>query len=114
MVFVAHPVRGDITANLARCGRWLKWLCRENPDWAFSVPWFAYVASMDEASNRERGIRDNIVSLSRCDGIVLCGGMVTEGMGAERAAARAGSLWELDLTHLGPEPPAIGAKLEEG
>jgi len=106
--YMAHPVGSDATRadNLARAERWFRWLI-ETTDYAIVAPWLLYCRAWDERPDRrERGIRDDLAMLVRCDGIVLVGGAISAGMRAELDAATARGLAVLDFTHMGPEPPA--------
>jgi hypothetical protein len=106
VVYVAHPVSGNVAANLERARRWLAWLVEIAPEWALAMPWMPYVETLDEDRHRERGLRDDLSMLRRCDGIVLVGGRISAGMAIELEAARNAGLWAVDLTALGSEPPA--------
>lgn len=109
--YLAHPVSGDVPGNVARALRWLRWLVGQHPDWAISAPWIPYVLGLDESTDRARGLRDDVAMVRRCDGIILAGGRLSQGMAVELGAARAGGLHVLDLLHLGAEPPAADQAL---
>ena len=106
VVYLAHPVgqepeRGE---NLRRAERWLRWAIEHHPDNAFAMPWLPYCHVLTE-EHRERGIRDDLAILGRCDQIWLVGGHVSAGMAMERTVAEAIGLTVFDMTHLGAEPP---------
>ena len=118
--YVAHPVGAPtvegVLANLERAERWLRWLILYEPDIAFSMPWLPYlrVLSDADAAMRARGLRDDCAMVARCDGIVLCGGRVSDGMQQEldrflitrpQAVSYDGVA---DLIALGDEPPVNG------
>lgn len=105
VMYVAHPVSGDVEANLARARRWLRWLVDCYPGFAFCLPWMAYVQALDEATHRERGLRDDLEMLRRCDGIILVGGRLSSGMALEKGVAEDAALEVHDMLHLGEEPP---------
>ena len=113
VVYVAHPVSGDVTGNAARARRWLRWLIERELDVSFCVPWLPYIEVLDEEGNagqRERGLRDVVAIAGRCHGIVLCGGRISAGMKREaREVLQVGNGgvggWVVDLTDLGVEPP---------
>lgn len=110
--YVAHPLGGDVPANLARAMRWLRWLIACEPDVAFIAPWIASVsAGEDDAdpAQRARGLRDAEAVIARCDGIVLCGGL-SPGMQQELAAARRDGLHVLDFSHRA-EPDGLPARM---
>lgn len=110
VVYFAHPVGGDVTANVARAVRWLHFLMRVEPSVSFAAPWLACLLSgiddNDELS-RARGLRDSERFAARCDGIVLCGGRISTGMMLELAATRTGRGWVSSLVPLGAEPPSL-------
>lgn len=108
IIYMAHPVGHDPERdeNLARARRWFRWLLDEYPQDAIAVPWLAYCSALDETpANRERGIRDDLAQLRRCDAIALVGGRLSPGMAAERDVAVINGLKVIDLRHLGAEPP---------
>jgi hypothetical protein len=109
VAYVAHPVAGDVTANLARALRWLKWLSSGCPSVAFVAPWIANIMSGEDDSDpaaRARGLEHDVAIVKRCDWIVLVGGRISNGMNVEKVVAQDWGLWVADLTHLGDEPPA--------
>ena len=98
------PAARALERNVARAMRWLAWLRRSFPEVTFIAPWIASILSGEDDSDprqREAGLVDADAVVPRCDGVVLCGGRISSGMGRERGvAARA---W--DLTPLGDKPP---------
>ena len=69
--------------------------------------------SLDEHQHRERGLRDMLAILERCDALVLAGGRVSSGMAIERAHAQALHMPIANLTALGrsaPEPTGLIAR----
>ena len=108
VLYMAHPLGGDVDANLKRALRWLAWLRRTRPEATIIAPWIAAVMSIgDDGTPEERaaGLLDDCTVVGRCDVLVLVGGRVSSGMAMERAAAIDHGIDELDLTHLGVEPP---------
>lgn len=117
VLYLAHPVAGEVNANVARAGRWLRWLQRRYPQLAFIAPWIAdLVSGADDAdpAQRAQGLRHGCIVAARCDGIVLVGGRVTGGMLAERDAVVAAGGAVIDLTELGDEPPCVTEELIDG
>lgn len=106
-----------LRANLDRAMAWLSWLRRSFPETTFIAPWICIVLSGDDDSDpavRERAMQDNFAVIERCDGIVLCGPRISEGMRREMehgAASRADLYAEdfkvYDLTAIGRYPPTI-------
>lgn len=97
-----------INLNLQRAMRWLSWLRRSFPGTTFTAPWIASImAGADDSDpvQRQAGMADNFAIIERCDGIVLCGGRISDGMRREMEH-RCGTRAEVyDLTGLGSEPP---------
>jgi hypothetical protein len=112
LVYLAGPVGSDPDErkkNLENIRKWFLFLI-EHTDWSISVPWYIYVDNLDE-SHRKRAMRDDLVSLSRCDAICLTGGRISPGMNTELAMARFGGKRVFDLTSVGYEPCEEAIKL---
>lgn len=100
------PERMVILDNVANAKAWLARLSRRFPTVTFIMPW---VVAIDgggdddlDPESRRRGIRDCCRTVRRCDGIVLLGGRVSDGMREEALHA-----WSvIDLIGLGRVPPA--------
>lgn len=110
VLYLAHPVAGDVAENAVAARRWLRWLMLSDRWRTFIAPWIAALdAGADETApeERARGLRDAVAVAERCDGIVLCGGRVTVGMTYELDAVHATGGWIVDLTSLGVLPPAV-------
>lgn len=108
-VYVAHPVSGNVDANVRNTLRWLSWLMATEPGVAFVAPWIpCLLAGADDSDpkQRERGMLDNLALVERCDGIVLVGGRVSTGMQREANVALLAGRWVADLTSLGAKPPS--------
>lgn len=121
VVYLAHPLGGEVDANAARARRWLRWLMDREPDVAFCCPWLPFVdvgypdekrgpGAIDPDSMpeyRNRCLRDDIAIARLCGGIVLVGGRVSPGMQQEADAVRESGGFVIDLTMLGDEPPTL-------
>lgn len=117
VLYVAHPLgapdAAGLRANLERAMRWLSWLRRSFPETTFIAPWIAAIYSGENDSDpaqREAGLVDDCAVVERLDGMVLCGGRISSGMGREDGVAR--QSW--DLTFLGEEPPIAMTGQERG
>lgn len=111
IAYLAHPVgpqfpAADRAVNLAGARAWFRFLVDATP-WAISVPWLAYVENLAEATHRDRGIADDLETLSRCDLVVLTGGRVSPGMATERERAYELGIPIVDLTSCGSMPPPM-------
>lgn len=111
VLYMAHPIRGDVTDNIARALRWLKFLRRKYPAVTFVAPYIASLLSGEDDADpvqRQAGLEDARALIVRLDGVVLVGGRLTEGMNFEAKACLApGDLLAAvyDMIFLGPEPP---------
>jgi len=80
------PEADALDANIHRAMRWLAWLRRSFPETTFIAPWIANILAYgDDAyiAAFERGGADACAVIERCDGIVLCGGRISDGMRKE-------------------------------
>lgn len=114
--------RAALRYNIDLALRWLAWLRASFPDDTFIAPWIATVMSLhgdDSPALREAGLRDDCAVVERCDGIVLCGSRISDGMRRERehGSARSHGDWSSwNLTVLGmrePPPVVTGMTLDE-
>lgn len=88
----AERVALALRANLDRAMAWLAWLRRSFPETTFIAPWIASVLAGGDDTDpvqREAGFVDDCAVIERCDGIVLCGGRISEGMRREMKHGRA-------------------------
>lgn len=104
VVYLAHAVSGDTKGALASIERWFHWIVRNYDDVAVCVPWHLYVLKLDDMvpDDRQRGMRDDIEILKRCDEIWLCGDRVSAGMRAEIEIARKHRLAVKSLSRCAP------------
>lgn len=117
VIYVAHPVSGDVKENIARALRWLAYLRRTDRQNTYIAPWVAALMSGEDDADptaRERGLIDCETVAARCDGIVLVGGRVSSGMAREREAVIAAGGHVFDYTRLGAEPADMRFDTSEG
>lgn len=92
IAYIAHPIGGDIEANLADLRRIVRKINLEHPDVVPFVPYYADVVSMDDniASERSRGIKNDIEIIQRGipDELWLTGDKLSFGMNMEQTAAQ--------------------------
>ena len=107
VVYMAHPVSGDVEGNLRRAKQWLRWYEEQNPTSAVVANWITECEVWDDSNpaHRAAGLERDIAVLKRCDAIVLVGGRVSSGMAGEVAIAEKHGLEIEDLTHLGEVAP---------
>lgn len=124
IIYLAHPVSGDVAGNLARAQAWLNYLMLQEPTVAFETSWMSSVQvflnrvgpGVDDKGTafRERCMRDNLETLKHCDGLVLVGtNDLTAGMEIEAHAMILNGGWVADLRNLGPFPPPFFATVLE-
>lgn len=91
IVYIAHPISGDIEGNLADLRRIVRKINLEFPDVVPFVPYYADIVSLDDIipEERERGIKNDIAILkSGCVAKVwLTGERISNGMAAEKDLA---------------------------
>jgi hypothetical protein len=91
VAYMAHPVGGDVVANLARAKLWLRYLTKEHggENRFFIAPW---ITSIDlgeddtDPAQRERGLEAMEEVAGRCDEVWLVGARLSTGMKRERDA----------------------------
>lgn len=88
VVYIAHPVSGDVEANLASAAEWVRWAAVEMGV-APVAPYIEMCAAMDDDDPHERevGMRADKAILARCDEVWLCGPLVSPGMRSEAMQA---------------------------
>lgn len=106
IAYLAHPVgHGPIRRlNITRAKLWLRTLVEISSDVAISAPWLPYVETLDEETYRERGIRDDLACLGRCDLLIAVGGQWSPGMIDERGLMQDRDAPIVDLTTFPADP----------
>lgn len=91
IVYIAHPISGDIEGNLADLRRIVRKINLEFPDVVPFVPYYADIVSLDDNVpwERERGINNDIAILKSgvVDEVWLTGERISNGMAAEKELA---------------------------
>lgn len=108
VLYMAHPLGGDVDGNIKRALRWLAWLRKSFPDATFVAPWIAGVLSGEDDADpaqREAGLVDCCATVAHLDGVVLVGGRISSGMERERDTAESAGLRVANLISIGPEAP---------
>ena len=95
IIYVAHPVSGDVRGNVQKVLDWLRWLTETDPSRIYIAPWVGEVQAhydMDPIPEDfyARVLADDCEVVSRLDGILLVGGKVSRGMELELNTARQG------------------------
>lgn len=78
IIYVAHPVSGDVKANCDKVLKWLRWLTEVDPTRIYIAPWVGEVmAHLDQdpipADFYDRVLSDDEEIVARLDGILLTG-----------------------------------------
>lgn len=108
--YVAHPVSGDIDANIANVIGWIHWLTVNDPSRIYIAPWIPEVLAFKDdplvvQKNQatkdfyDRVLADDMTVVGKLDGILLVGGRISEGMSRELAAANKRSLTVQDWSY---------------
>lgn len=99
VIYMAHPVSGDVENNIKRAKAWMRWL-EENYDVAVCASWILECEIWDDNNpeHRAAGLRRDMAILERCDELWLVGACVSNGMAMERAHAEKRGLIIRDLT----------------
>jgi len=92
VIYMAHPVSGDLPGNLAKAKRWVRAIEETCPDVAVVASWITECEVWDDANPEERAarLRRDCAVVSRCDEFWLCGVVKdepTRGMAIELAEA---------------------------
>lgn len=106
VLYIAHPLEGDISGNLGRAKRWIRWAFT-NFEVSPVADWVLLATIFDDRGmwSRDRFLKADVSLVEKCDGILLTGGRISPGMEIERLAALRAGISVIDLTRFGPEPP---------
>jgi hypothetical protein len=104
IIYVAHPVSGDVKANCDKVLKWLRWLTAADPSRIYIAPWVGEVLAhldMDPIPDTfyDRVLSDDEEVVRRLDGILLTGGRMSTGMKRELAAAFDARKQVFDMHH---------------
>lgn len=102
LAFLSHPISGNILRNLESVCRWLSFLRRRSPNVTIIAPYLGplWIGLEDDSDPiaREAGLVDCETTVAHCDGVILCGGRISDGMRRELTVATDSGLWVSDLT----------------
>jgi hypothetical protein len=129
IIYVAHPVSGDVKANCEKVLLWLRWLTEKDPSRIYIAPWVGEVmAHLDQdpipAAFYDRVLSDDEEVVARLDGILLCGVgttgpyarpnglMKSTGMTREVAAAALAGNYIIDLRRFA-NPDEAQARMDD-
>ena len=102
IIYMAHPVAGDVENNLERARQWLKWAIENNEGVAVMANWIIECELWDDSDpeQREAGLKRCEALVERCDELWLVGPRISSGMARERKLAEEKGLRIRDFTPL--------------
>jgi hypothetical protein len=108
VIYLCHPVSGDVENNLARARRWLRWVYDTQPGVTVLCQWIldCEVLDDDNPEHRATGLQHDFTIIERCDETWAVGGRVSGGMGMEIEHGLRHGVPFLDLSKMGDEPPS--------
>ncbi len=102
VIYMAHPLGGDVLGNLARAKEWYRWCYSLGLDAVFLTPWMQTLELLAEddadPATRSRAMDRNVAVLRKCDELWLCGLTMSRGMQIEANAARESGVKVRDFT----------------
>lgn len=90
VVYIAHPIGGDVEGNLAKIRSIVRWVNLKEKDTIPFVPYYSDVASLDDENPTERakGFKNNLHLIQYCDELRLYGNKISKGMIVEIERAK--------------------------
>lgn len=126
IVYMAHPVSGDVKNNLARAKAWVRWIEENHPDVAVVASWITECEIWDDdnPTHQAAGLKRDLAVIERCDELWLVGPKISSGMERERAHAEEhglairviapGQLWPPGYVVHRAKPVAVVGYVREG
>lgn len=112
IIYMAHPVSGDVACNLANAKLWYCYFMR---GYAVSIlaDWIITCEVFDDSdpADRARGLAADLAAVKRADELWLCGPRISSGMQAEAAVAYAAGIPVRSLI-IGAQPPGELVNIE--
>lgn len=104
IVYIAHPISGDIEANLADIRRIVRHINLMSLEYVPFVPYYADIVSLDDNNpiERMRGIDNDMAIMSKgfIDELWLTGDRISKGMQNEKTYAEQLGIKVVDWTNL--------------
>jgi hypothetical protein len=101
IVYLAHPISGDVEANLEDLRRIVRNINLEHPDIVPFVPYYADIVSLNDndPDERSRGIRNDFEIIDRGipDELWLTGTKISFGMALEKDSAEKKGIPVVDM-----------------
>jgi len=100
VVYMAHPLSGDVEGNIRRAKQMLRDLEEKHPDVAIVATWITECEVWDDSNpeHREAGLRRDLAVIAKCDELWLTGPEISAGMMREAAKATELGIPVTDLT----------------
>lgn len=102
IIYIAHPISGDVEGNLKDIRRIVRRINLEYPDVVPMVPYYVDCVSLDDSvlKERERGIKNDTEIISRKipDEMWLTGNRISSGMQHEKELAEKLGIIVVDKT----------------
>jgi len=102
LIYLAHPVAGDVPGNIARAKDWYRWCNSLDLDIAVIAPWIHGIELLleDDADPvvRSRALERCVCAVRKCDELWLVGPRISTGMQLESDAARNAGVRVRDFT----------------
>lgn len=99
LVYLAHPVSGDVSRNIYGASLWFRWAALTG----VAIPVAPYITACfalddDDPTERLAGMAVSSRVVRLCDELWLCGERISEGMQQESELAKARGTPVVDLT----------------
>jgi hypothetical protein len=90
LVFIAHPVRGDVAGNLEKVKQLVRKASLYYSEITPIAPYYLYCNALDDNDEHERefGMIQSRFVLTKCDELWLCGDRISKGMKEEIKTAK--------------------------
>lgn len=79
VIYIAHPVSGDVRANVDKVLGWVRWLTKVDPSRVYVAPWVAEVLAFVDEGDIDPAFYDRVLGddedvVRHLDGVLICGG----------------------------------------
>ncbi len=102
IIYMAHPVAGDVLRNIENAKIWLNHLARENHGKFFVAPWISWAEAYPDADKdpktREAVLQNCEWQIGHCDQFWMVGPHISSGMERERRFAYDNKILIVDKT----------------
>lgn len=90
VVYIAHPIGGDVYENLEKIKHIVRCVNLKEKDTIPFVPYYSDVVSMDDENpiERAKGLKNNLHLIQYCDELRLYGDKISKGMISEIERAK--------------------------